>query len=548
MAKVLMKAVHAQRLLLGLALLGLLLGPFLLRPQSERAPHSDLQRHLIILTPHNQHIRDELGRAFIRHWKQRTGEDVAIDWRIPGGASEIMLYLKAEFAQAFDAYIKRQGHAQGGVAHEQFARSAEGTPSAERQLFLASNVGIGIDLLFGGGAFEFAQLARSGYFDPGDPLKGTGIREVRRQHPEWFREDVFPEHFGGETFRDRDDLWVGVVLAGFGILYNHDSLLRMGVERPPSQWSDLGHPQFLGEIGLADPSKSGSAAKAFELIIQQQIQLAMRMLKASPGSVAEQQAIEVGWQEGFRLIQRLAANARYFSDSATKIALEVSRGDSAAGMAIDTYGRTTQDFVRDDKGRSRIGFQVPKDGSSLSADPIAMLRGAPHPDLATGFIAFVLSPEGQALWGLRPGVAGGPQHAALRRLPIRMDFYRDANRLLRSDPGDDPYRDMKGFVYHPEWTASLFPVIRFLIRNVFVDAHLELQSAYAALKARAMPAEAVAVFDDLDAIGLKVARNEILPVLRRRDRLSEVRLARALLKASRERYLRVKRMSQLRGN
>lgn len=541
------KSRHSVRLLIIFCLLGLLLGPFLLRPSETALPDAAARRKLVILTPHNQHVRDELGQAFVREWKNKTGEDIFIDWRIPGGASEIMLYLKSEYAHALEVSLKSKNLANEGEATPGFNPSGKDRQSPLRSRLMESEVGIGIDLLFGGGGYEFSQLAKSGYFVAGDAIAGTGLQGIRKRHPDWFENDVFPERFGGEVYRDHDDLWAGVVLAGFGILSNRDSLARLGIHQPPAEWSDLGKPEFLGQLGLADPSKSGSVAKAFELIIQQAIQSALADRNVQGDPLAEQNALEQGWKEGFRLIQRLAANARYFTDSASKIALEVSRGDAAAGMAIDTYGRTTEDYVRDKGGYSRIAFRVPRHGSVLSADPVAMLRGAPHPDLATGFMNFLLSPSGQALWGLRPGAPGGPGHWALRRLPIRMDFYRQAHVLDRSDPDDDPYRDGGGFVYHPEWTAALFPVIRFLIRNVFVEAHSELQAAYSALKLASMPGDAVALFDDLDAMGLSASRHKILPILKSRDRISQVRLSRQLLEEARARYRRVIELTRLKA-
>ena len=55
--------------------------------------------------------------------------------------------------------------------------------------------------------------------------------------------------------------------------------------------------------------------------------------------VSYQDAIEQGWIDGVRLMQRIGANARYFTDTSTKIPVDVSMGNAAAGLAIDFYGR-----------------------------------------------------------------------------------------------------------------------------------------------------------------------------------------------------------------
>ncbi|MEQ1751959.1 MAG: hypothetical protein ABL974_21235, partial [Prosthecobacter sp.] len=88
------------------AMLVTLVGPFLLKPKYTAAPaHYD--RRLVIVTPHHERIRDEFGRGFARHWKALTGETVFIDWRVPGGTSEIAMMLKSEFTAAFQQHWTR---------------------------------------------------------------------------------------------------------------------------------------------------------------------------------------------------------------------------------------------------------------------------------------------------------------------------------------------------------------------------------------------------------------------------------------------------------
>ena len=130
-----------------------------------------------------------------------------------------------------------------------------------------------------------------------------------------------------------------------------------------------------------------------------------------------------GWIAGLQLIQRISANARFFTDSSTEIPYSVQAGDAAAGMCIDFYGRYESESVRNPDGNSRLSYVTPAGGSSNGADSIGMFRGAPHPELAREFMEFMISQEGQKLWCYRAGTPGGPQKYALRRLPIRPDLY-----------------------------------------------------------------------------------------------------------------------------
>ena len=51
----------------------------------------------------------------------------------------------------------------------------------------------------------------------------------------------------------------------------HPGLSRLGLA-PPHEWVDLTDARYAGALALSDPTKSSSMAKAFENIIQQQMQ------------------------------------------------------------------------------------------------------------------------------------------------------------------------------------------------------------------------------------------------------------------------------------
>src|SRR5262249_32407194 len=134
--------------------------------------------------------------------------------------------------------------------------------------------------------------------------------------------------------------------------------------------------------------------------------------------------------------------------------------------------------------------------------PIALLRGAPHRDVAEAFIEFTLTLEAQKLWNLKVGAAGGPERFALRRLPVRKDFYADAGlKPLRSDPDANPFGERDQLVYHPEWTDGIFREMTFVIRVMCLDTHTELVSAWQAIERAGRPAKAVEAFEDLSPIG-----------------------------------------------
>jgi ABC-type Fe3+ transport system substrate-binding protein len=527
-----------REILIGVAMLLTLVAPYMLRPAQSTTPRR-YDRRLVIMTPHHEKIRNEFAAAFAEYWKEKTGETLYIDWRVPGGTSEIAMFLKSEFGAAFENHwvnqLKRKGSsaAASGFLRPKTSGAEDSDITEAREVFLASEVGIGVDLLFGGGAYDFQQQAEAGLLVGSNKAKSAGPSRVRALHPDWFGDESIPLNVGGEPYRDPDDRWVGTCLSSFGIVFNRDVLRRLGVEREPTRWEDLADPRLLGQVALADPSKSGSVTKAFEMIIQQQMQKEIDALKKhsgkirSPGEV-EMDGVKRGWEAGLKLIQRITANARYFTDSATKIPLEVARGDAAAGMTIDFFGRSAEEEVRKRDGTSRVGFVTPVGGTSIGVDPIGMLRGAPEPELATAFIEFVLGEPGQSLWAFRAGVPGGPSRSALRRFPVRKDFYTEANARLMTDGKERPYDQAEVFVYHPEWTSSMFNSIRFLIRVTCIDVHQEQRAAWQALIEGNMPERALSFFHDTQLISYETTKNSISQVLKSRDKVQEVRLARKL--------------------
>ncbi len=541
-----------------LLLAAVLVAPFTLRPREEKV--SEKAERLVIITPHIESIQAEFARAFRAHMRAKHGREVFIDWRQPGGTSEIARFLRSEYSTRFETlWRERTGlpftlairdafadpkldpveDSAGEGAVVGAARTARDSPGAQaamaRRLFLESGIGAGIDLFFGGGAFDFERQAAAGLLVARDASGRFGPGALAGEHPDWFGDAVFPQAFSGEPFRDPEFRWLGTVLSAFGICYNRDSLARLGLAEPPDEWSDLEDPRYRGQIALADPTKSGSTTKAFEMLVQERIQTLAR-----ERSLSGDAAVAAGWNDAMRLILRISANSRYFTDSSAKVPRDVAMGDAAVGMCIDFYGRSYHELHRDPAtGDSRVQFVMPRGGTSIGADPIGMLRGAPHPELAHRFIEFVLSPDGQKIWNYRVGTPGGPIRHALRRPPIRRDFYVAANFPHMTDPDFDPYRAAAGFTYHPEWTGPLFAPLRFVIRAACMDPHDEQIEAWEALVAAGLPPEGLARFEDVAPISHEVVVTQIAPALRNSDKVAQVRLGRELAGVFRARYLAI---------
>jgi ABC-type Fe3+ transport system substrate-binding protein len=529
-----------KRILIILTLVAIVALPFVLRPKRVAAVRAD--DTVVIITPHNEAIRHEFTRGFMAWYRVRTGRSISIDWRIIGGTSDIARFLESEYVAAFENYwtgkLRRPWSAaiQAGFHNGRLSGDAPKIVQEARAAFLSSDVSCGIDLFFGGGTYDLDRQAVAGR------LVDSGLLKA---HPEWFSDDVIPQRFGGEDYWHPEGLWIGTVLSAYGILFNRDGLQRLNVEREPEQWSDLADPRLMGEVGLADPTKSGSVAKAFENIIQQQMQRRLHALQALEPQADQKQfearAIREGWIDGMRLIQRIGANARYFTDSSQKPPIDVAAGNCAAGLCIDFYGRQQQEAVRRRGESERLQYATPPGGSVSSVDPMGLLRGAPNRDVAIAFMEYVLSLEGQKLWNFKPGTPGGPERFALRRTPVRRDFYVHAEwKAYRSDPEDSPFDQRQPLIYREAWTGRIFREMAFIIRVMCQDTHVELREAWRAIHAapEALRAEAIAVLQDLSVINYDRTTSEIRARLGARDKVDEIRLAQELGAFFRANYAR----------
>jgi ABC-type Fe3+ transport system substrate-binding protein len=399
-------------------LFALLLGlPFVLRKFAASgeggAGRSDLPA-LRVVTPHNGDIRREFAIAFDRWYRQKYRQSVVIDYRVPGGTSDIIRLLSSK-------------------------------PP-------------GLDVAWGGGDYTFYH-----------ELQPRGILEPMQLDPALMRAAFPQETLAGVRLYDgtKDNAgnptpqWVGVCLSSFGITYNPQLYQSLELS-PPQSWADLTNPQLFRLVALADPAHSGSASVAYMMVIQRAMADAeqsfldqhselKKLSRAQLGKRADYgDAISAGWKRGMGELVLIAANARYFTDSSEVVPTDVGRGEAAAGMSIDFFARVTEETV----GSERSQFVLPRAATAITPDTVGILRsvGEDRRQIATRFVEFLLSREGQLLWILRPGQPGGPIERSPRRMPIRSDVY--ANQAGWADHSN-PFVEAGGFNQRGEWMALM---------------------------------------------------------------------------------------------
>ena len=264
--------------------------------------------------------------------------------------------------------------------------------------------------------------------------------------PEWvsINQSIQDELFG-LPLKDLDSEyglynWWGSALSGFGIMYNKPYLEQYGLPEP-KDWLDLTNPIYKGHITVVPPSKSGSNHMIVEIILQ-----------------------AYGWEQGWDILTKMAANVRDFQEKSYHVPPLVGEGEYGIAPVIDFYG-----FGQiAEKGPDNIGFIYPPAGNGshtvINPDSVALLKGAPHPYLAYEFMKFVLSYDGQKLLFEDP----------INRLPVREDVYDEAPAGYFN-----PFNTTLTLMTYNSTLGELrWDIVNDLYDILLVNRHAELVSAW----------------------------------------------------------------------
>lgn len=170
---------------------------------------------VVIITPHNEAIRQEFGRAFADWHEREHGERAEVEWREMGGTSASLRFVQSEYSQ--------------------------------------KSAGIGIDLFFGGGLEPFLFLADKGLSIPHTPPPAIL--------------DAIPSHVTGVELYAPDHRWFGAAVSSFGILQNLRVEEMTGLPLV-QRWEDLARPELIGWVAAGDPRNSGTMNVMFESFLQ----------------------------------------------------------------------------------------------------------------------------------------------------------------------------------------------------------------------------------------------------------------------------------------
>lgn len=427
---------------------------------------------LDVVTPHNQDIRNEFAPAFSAWHLKKYGKAVDVRFGTPGGTNDISRLLRATY------------------------EGSEKNPNFKPPY----------DVAWGGGDFFFDREIKD-YLQPMDLPEGV----LKSAYPEPSLAGVrLYDYAVGQKPR-----WAGVCLSAFGIIYNPDVYKGMGLPAP-ARWDDLARPDLSGWVALANPASSGSAAVAYSMVLQRAMADEEPALLARRPELAKMSTsdkmkdkeykatVTAGWKKGMAKLTLIAANARYFSDSATQPPADVSAGDAAAGVAIDFYGRIYEGTT---PGREKL--VVPVAATAITPDPLGILKGVKGEqyELANHFVEYLLTPEAQQVWIGRAGAPNGPRLRSLYRPPIRKDVYTAGNEANWTNPDLNPFTDAGGFNQRGEWNALLSET-RMVWTIAWIDDRAQLRDAYRAVLRVADAAKRESLLADLADLPMTYERLE----------------------------------------
>ena len=123
---------------------------------------------LVIISPHSEGVKIEISRAFKKHYSEKFGKEIELEWIDRRGTSDDLRFVES--------------------------------------LFKKNPEGIDIDLFFGGGMSRYLRL------------KSENLLQRYQVDANILKE--IPEMCAGIPNYGKDYYWYGVVLSSFGILYN----------------------------------------------------------------------------------------------------------------------------------------------------------------------------------------------------------------------------------------------------------------------------------------------------------------------------------------
>ena len=172
-------------------------------------------------------------------------------------------------------------------------------------------------------------------------------------------------HLLSDLYKDPQGNWYGIYTGILGFMVNKDELARLELPVPES-WDDLLKPEYKDLIWLSNYNTAGTAKLVVNLMLQMK-----------------------GHDEGIAYLVELDKNIQIYTTSGSGPSKNVGTGQCVIGIGF-LHDGITQIL---DNGYDNIQLVIPKDGTACEIGPVAIFKGAKHPNAARLFMEFALSPD-----------------------------------------------------------------------------------------------------------------------------------------------------------
>ncbi len=297
------------------------------------------------------------------------------------------------------------------------------------------------------------------YSPHGRDLLGLLERRFEAEHPDvdvrWLdmgSQDVY-DRIRSERANPQADLWFGgpnvlfvraaresllAPLSATGdtiiaSVYRTPAVIAFNTQRvdsasAPRDWDDVLLPRWKGQVLIRDPLASGTMRSIFGMIMERSIR--------TTGDTTQ----------GVQWLRRLDGQTKQYVFNGTLLTEMIARQEGLITLW------DLPDLLLTIKTGVPLGYTFPTSGTPVIDDAIAVVKGAPHPELAREYAAWVRSPAIQIL----------AAREALR-LPARTDipadslppWVQDVERRMKAEPMDWDMLERNGAQWMSYWDRNI---------------------------------------------------------------------------------------------
>jgi iron(III) transport system substrate-binding protein len=221
--------------------------------------------------------------------------------------------------------------------------------------------GIKVDIVSTGSGVLFRRVASEQGRPQADVIWGVSAA-LLTQNKKFFEAYAAKERDKVPAkYRDPDNFWLGTNLQVLTISQNTKSI---PTDQGPRSWNDLLDPKWKGKIAYTDPANSGSSYATATLLLS---------LWGDN---------DAAWQK----LGGLLANTKVLNRS-TLVFNGNGTGEYPLGISLEYAGDLWA------HNGAPVTVIYPSDGTAALAEGVAIIKGAPDPEAARGFVDFLNSKD-----------------------------------------------------------------------------------------------------------------------------------------------------------